>query len=502
MTTDSSDQTRLVAKEAGGTWLAQVVSMGLRYVTMLCTTHVLGTALFGVYTLSITLTSIASTVAVLGLAQGALPFLSKARKSGIKKETLAVVRAALLLVTFASILLATLNFIAAPWFADSVFTKPELSGFLVPFSSLIVITALTMIILSLLQGFMAVKERAWIEGVLVVGMTGLGMALTWWLDLGAKGTIVSVLAGALSGLLAGAFLLSRKAPGSFVPSQSSAPLPLIPMLSYSWPLLGTTMLSFLLAWSDILIIGVFCDSKDVGVYGVCARLAPAIIMFHESLRPVFLSRLSDLYAEKDTHGIHHLFQLTARWAMWPGLIILWVLLLWGTEILSLFGTEFKTGVHVLTVLCIGKAIIACTGMSGLIFGVTNRAKVNLFNMVLLVGGNIVLNLILIPRYGVIGAAIATTTSYILVRTLQAVQIWYIYGILAWNLKSLIPLIGISALAFAFYPLRGGLPFAWGWVFPMVLFLLVCFCLFLFKGLTEDDRTVWRAMTGKLRKLDP
>ncbi|MFH0944619.1 MAG: hypothetical protein V2A76_05420, partial [Planctomycetota bacterium] len=85
-TREESSQARLVAREAGGAGTASVLGMGIRYAAMLCATHVLGGELYGDYTLALAVTGVLTIPALLGLAPGVLPFLSKARQLGSMTE--------------------------------------------------------------------------------------------------------------------------------------------------------------------------------------------------------------------------------------------------------------------------------------------------------------------------------------------------------------------------------------------------------------------------------
>ena len=464
---------------------------------MLCATHILGGELYGDYTLALAITGVLTVPALLGFTPGVLPFLSKARQLKSITEIRAVVRSALLPVSCVSLILLALLLGSASWLGENIFDKPELEQFLLPLGWLVLIGGLSGMVLMLLQGFLLVKERAWIERVIAMGVTGTGMALTWRFEWGVTGVVTSTLAGAIVGLVLGAALLTRKVPGILQPSAETGPWRVRRMLSESWPLMGTSMLAFLLLWTDVLLMGVFRESGEVGVYGACARLAPAIMLAHESLGPIFIARLSDLYAGGDWVGIRHLYRFTARWAIWPGLALASALALWSTELLSLFGPEFSAGATVLIVLAGGKAVATSMGISGRVFAVTGKARINLINMLLLVGGNVILNLLWIPDHGALGAAAATSICLATVRMLQVAELWLLFRIIPWDRRCLIPVLGILAIAGATYPFREGLTGKWGWLLPMSLFFIGCAVLFLLAGVGKEDREVWRAVRGRL-----
>ena len=489
MAKDASSEAPLLARDAGGTWAANVLGMGLGYLSMLFATHALGASRFGALTLGVTLAAFGAALSALGLAPGVLPFLSRARRDDDEVGIRNVIRASLGLTLTASLVVGSALYLAAPWLGRVLFADADFFRILRPLSLLVVFGALSSVALMLLQGFMAIIQRAWIERVLAIGITGLVMGLTWMADWGLPGALTAVIAGPLMGLLAGVALLSGRAPGAFSPVGGLRSLPVSRLLGYSWPLLGTSLFTFLLTWSDILLLGHLRDAEEVGIYGVSARLVLAVTVIHESLRPVFQSRLSDLYVRDDWPGIRRLFRLTARWSLWPALVVGGVLILWSSQLLTLFGPEFTGTAWVLITLCLAKLTVATTGMSGLVFGITGKTRLNLFNLILLFTGNIALNLLLIPRHGALGAALATGISVASIRALQLVQLGYCYRMFSWDLSSLVPLLGVPALAVLVYPFRTGPGGSAGWLLPLILFILACVVLFAAMGIKDEERAV-------------
>lgn len=494
---NEASQARLVAREAGGSGVGSGLGVVFRYLAMLGAAHILGDRLFGDYMLTMAITGMLATIAILGFSPGILPFLSRARVDGKADEVRAVVRSALLPVVLFSITLTILSAWAAPWASETIFDKPQLDQFLLPMSGLIALGAISAVVGTILQGFMAVKEHIWIERAFVSSAIAAGMGVSWLLGFGLIGVVYATLAGVALGLAACVWTLTRVAPGVLNVKLKAAPLKVGEILGYSWPLLGAGMLLFLLMWTDVLMMGVYSESSEVGVYGACSRIAMLALLAHESLGPVFVARLSDLFVRGDWAGISHLYRMTARWAMWPGLALAWSLAIWGADVLAMFGEEFRAGASVLAVLCLGKAAASCCGMAGRVFNVTGKARLNLINMTLLVGSNIALNSLWIPQYGAMGAAAATTSCLTLVRLLQVVQIRLLYGTLPWTYKSLIPLLGIGGLAALVMPWREGPGGDWGWVLSMGIFMIACALLFFVTSFTDDDRTVWRALSGRV-----
>jgi O-antigen/teichoic acid export membrane protein len=489
-------QARFVAREAGGAWLAQVLHGVLRYVGAFFAARILGVSAFGAYSLALAVTGIGTVVSDLGLSPGVLPFLSRARQAGDAARIRALLRDSLLLVTGAGTGVAILVFLAAPWLGDAVFHDPALPRVLRALAPLILLGATVGLLATFLQGFLAIKERAWIERVLVTGVTVAVLAAAWALGWGWPGVIAAMLLGPATGLAAGAVLLKRLAPRPIRSPASPRTRTTGELVAYSWPLLGSSMLVFLLLWSDVLVMGVFREADEVGVYGLCARLAGGVLLVQESIGQVFVPRLSDHFAAGDRDGMRHLYHLSTRWAAWPTVIAAAVLVVWGGPILALFAPGFAAGAAPLAVLAVAKAIGVASGMSGKVFAVTGHARVTFVNLILMVGCNIALNLLWIPRHGAMGAAAATLVSIAGVNALQVFQVSARLRLLPWDRRILWPLLGVPLLALLVVPFREGPAGSLGWLVPLAGFAGACVVLYLVRGVGAEEREVWRTIGNR------
>jgi O-antigen/teichoic acid export membrane protein len=262
------------------------------------------------------------------------------------------------------------------------------------------------------------------------------------------------------------------------------------------------MLTFGLLWMDMLLMGYFRESREVGVYGLCARLAPAVALVPESLGPVFTAQLSRLFVERDWDSIRRLYRFTTRWAIWPAHTIGWILVLWSEPILSVFGREFRAGATALVLLAAAKAVSASGGHCGKVLAMTDRAGFNLFNTGVAVAVNLGLNLLWIPRFGGAGAAAATCCCLLLSKTLQVIEVRIFYRMLPWDVRGLAGVAAPALVAAALFPFRDGLAGPWGWLLPLGVYVLAATAAYLALGIGEEDRAVWRAMRRRIAARRP
>ena len=104
---------------------------------------------------------------------------------------------------------------------------------------------------------------------------------------------------------------------------------------------------------------------------------------------------------------------TVRWTFWPSLILAIVLVVLGKFILSLFGDGFTQGYPLLCVLVIGLVVRSSIGPSERLLNMIGRQKMCAVVYAGAFATNLVLCFVLIPRFGLMGAAIATVTAILL-----------------------------------------------------------------------------------------
>jgi O-antigen/teichoic acid export membrane protein len=119
------------------------------------------------------------------------------------------------------------------------------------------------------------------------------------------------------------------------------------------------------------------------------------------------------------------FSTVTRWTTTIGLPLALIVGLLRKDLLLLFHNTFTFDATFMLLLLIPPVLSCCFGLAGNIVVMTGHAKWNLFNSVTAGGLNAVLNYLLIPRYGLMGAAAATVTASVIVTALQLIEARYL-----------------------------------------------------------------------------
>jgi O-antigen/teichoic acid export membrane protein len=163
--------------------------------------------------------------------------------------------------------------------------------------------------------------------------------------------------------------------------------------------------------TDILMLGLLRKANEVGIYKAVVSASTLITFVLSSANIVLGPQIARLWSLGKKEELQKILTIAARIISFFVAITSVVLILWGKTLLTVFfGQEFGEGYAVLKILCIGQIINGFAGSVGLILQMTGFEK----KVALAVGWaaviNVLLNLILVPDYGMSGAAIASAIS--------------------------------------------------------------------------------------------
>lgn len=181
----------------------------------------------------------------------------------------------------------------------------------------------------------------------------------------------------------------------------------------SGPLVLLEGFSILLLNVDILLLDLFVTPDQIGIYFAAARTISLIAFIHFAVSAATMPRFASLNAAGDREGLRSFLSQSRKWTFLPSLAGAIVILAVGRPLLWLFGPEFTASYPVMFVLVLGLLARAAAGPTQSLLVATGHQTLTAVVMAVTLGLNVVLNLILIPRYGIMGAGIATATAIML-----------------------------------------------------------------------------------------
>lgn len=180
--------------------------------------------------------------------------------------------------------------------------------------------------------------------------------------------------------------------------------------SLSLPLLVMGAMQELLNQLEIILLGSLAGPREAGLFSAAWRLA--------SLAPFALVALSvasgplvaSAHHRRAWTELHAITRLSARLGLGFAALASVLLLVLGRPLLAIFGPEFPQAWPALAILLAGALVNAFTGIVGYLLTLTGRQAQALVIFGATVVVSLGLNLVLIPRFGIIGAAVASASA--------------------------------------------------------------------------------------------
>lgn len=183
-------------------------------------------------------------------------------------------------------------------------------------------------------------------------------------------------------------------------------------LGVSTVMLVTPVYYFLLFETDAIILGVLAGAHEVGVYQVARRLAELAVFCAGAASSVGLPRLAQAHASRQVDRVQTTVDTMNGIALVSTAATVMGLVLLGPWALGMFGSDFTDGYLPMLVLALARLASLLVGpASDLLLMTGHHARLGKVNLVCALV-NIALNLVLIPRLGVLGAALATGLALI------------------------------------------------------------------------------------------
>src|SRR5436305_9037063 len=178
-----------------------------------------------------------------------------------------------------------------------------------------------------------------------------------------------------------------------------------------------------LIWADTIILGLYLPSSEVGRYNVIGRLMLLAAMAMVPINASFAPRIADLYQRGRHDALQRTYIVATGWILRLSLPAFVGLVVFSRQLTAVFGKGFTVSTTIVVVLVVGKLTDAATGPCGLMLNQSGRVALNMVDNVGVLVANVFLNVYLIPRYGILGSAIAWAISLIAVNVARVVQVW-------------------------------------------------------------------------------
>jgi O-antigen/teichoic acid export membrane protein len=402
----------------------------------------LGAGLYGIYTYGYTLVLILANFALIGTDKALLRFLSEYNEE--RSEQNRILGLASVTSVVGSVVAASLLYILAPLISSFTLETPLLTSVLQVLAIFIPIRALTKTVSSVFRSLELPEYQILTLNVVppFARLAAAGIALA------AGATLIGVTAAIVaSGVIAfGVALVLFLSRLSLWPSRGNSREELVDFYNYSIPLTFQHFGQMLYREIDLLMVGVLLSgSAAVGIYKIAIVIAGFLQLPLSGFNQLFPSVASRLYTRGQFNELEAVYSRVTRWTFTVSLLPAIGVIVYAEEVLSLFGSAFTAGEPVLLLVVFAQLANTAVGPTKYLLMMTDHQYLSLANEWILGGLNIILNVVLIDRFGIVGAALATVIVFVGVNAFRVVEIWYTEQLFPYSLKFLKPLFaGIVA----------------------------------------------------------
>jgi O-antigen/teichoic acid export membrane protein len=398
----SGASSALVIKAAG---------LGLGYAFAVAVTRSAGADAWGVFSLCFTVLTLASIAARMGTDTALLRLMAAGQ--GGRAEAAGLVRVATRLVLPSAVVCALAVHFGAEVLAGRIFHKPQLAAAIRTAAWGVPPVALSLLLSQGLRGLRRVAEYSFFDLVArflsALALFPLALRLT-------TPELAPVLAFVIGAyLVAAANLLVMRSRVRGLPQGDPARAWSgggRALLAIGFPLLLASSAVYLKGWVDTVMLGIMRTEAEVGVYNLALKLATLAGLPLVAVNSIAAPRFAAAYGRGDQAALRREVEHSGRLILVSSVPIAAVLIIFAGPLLSVFGREVAVGVPTLRVLTLGFLLSALVGSVGYLLQMTGRQWFFQAVTTVTLVFNVLSNLLLIPRFGIMGAGISTAAGLV------------------------------------------------------------------------------------------
>jgi len=393
--------------------------------------RLLGPAALGTFSVAWANTDLISKLSVFGLDNAITTFIARSEANDEHDRSRALYLAAVVLVLVQSFLVAIAGAVALHFLASRIAYPREMISALAFLLFALPGVGLYRVSTSISRGMKVMKHDIFSRGMteplattiafliaLTIGLKEFAPETAAIIGTGASGIVALILAGRLF----------RRGAGS----QSTSVLAEIkPLLAYAAPITAYQILNAFIFRLDVIMLGWFIGRAPgvtlatVGIYGAVVDVAGGLRKVNQSFNPIFAPVVAGMTATGDHKEAAAAYARIAQWMLWILLPATIVMALSGSVILLIYGKAFAQGGTWLTIVAAGCATNAFVSLGETVI-LVQRPRLNLVNSIIACTIAVLVNLWLIPRYGVTGAAISILVPYVVQGILRSLVLRFVF----------------------------------------------------------------------------
>ena len=457
-TTDTSvpssstgDQT--MAEQGGVTFAGELIKKGFGFLVVAVITRLVSPGVYGLFVLSTSVLHLTQVFASAGLHRAIdyfVPqYLDRDEPGRARGVTIQVFTLLLLTSTVTGVGL----FFAADTLA-AAFNEPGVATGLRMLAVALPLLAIFNGLMASYSGIKRLRYRVYVRDITRPTIRLIATVGLLLFGFGLVGIVGGYMIGLAVGILLGIVLLARQ---DVLKGGKTAFTPVREILWYGVPLALAGVIYVVMGQVDYFVVGYFMSSEDVGIYRIGYMLAANLLVFFSSLAPIFKPLIAEERQDRD--AVAERYQTATRWVLALSLPVAAILVLGAEAYLALvFTPQYTAASGVILALIVGYLVsVTAGGPDGALLQGLGYSRLVFFNSALLLIANVVFSVLLVPRYGILGAGLGTMLALTLSGTAALLEVYHYRRIhpftreLGLVVVAWLPALAIGALVVAVVP---------------------------------------------------
>lgn len=467
--------------------MSKLFSKAIGYAFTLIVIWALGANGYGLYSYAASIVAVLMILAPMGSDKSLLRFLPDIQAN--EGDADSVVSLSLLTAATGGMVFGTGLYFAAPTISKLTLNDRNFVLVLQIIALLLPINSVFVAITHTLRALKLIRPQVVLQHVLRPVSKFLIVLVIFYLGFGIYGLVSGLVISGLLTAFAGFWLLygltdlsvSRPSFNDGVPAY----------YNFSLPIAFRNVGGMLYSKTDILMLGFFVTSANVGYYNVATLLSTLTVLPLTGLNQIFPAVASELYHSDQKDELAAIQSTLIRWTLIISLFLVSSLGVYRYQVLGIFGQGFTVAGIALLILLGGELADAFAYGSGYFLTVSDHQYLLMMNQWTFGVLNLVLNYVAISELGIVGAALATGSVKAIQNVTRIVECWYLENHFPYDLDILnpfLPIIGATICMILVREVIGGIPaiFLGG-----VLGILAYVALLYMFGLTSEDKHLLR-----------
>lgn len=390
---------------------------------------------------------ILESVALLGTDTGLVRVLPGHLASGREADVHRTLVISAVPVVALSVATAAGLYALAPGLAPSLVgpeVAPLMSEMLRALALVLPVASLHDLVLAGTRGMGSMRPTVVVENIGRLGFQALAVLVAYLM--GADPLLLAMAWSLpyLAGLAASSLWLRRLVMAHKAPVDAPRPWRVLAgeFWSYTAPRAVARVTQTALKRSDIVLVAALASPAEAALYTAATRFIVLGQLFVQSVQQALSPQLSSLFTRGETRAADSVFQAATLWSMiaaWP---LYLVLATWSPVLMGVFGDGYDVASDVVLILSLTMLLATACGPVDSVLLMAGHSWLSLINSTVTLAVNVGLNLVLIPLYGIGGAAIAWSIAIVVRNLLPLIQVRRHLSM--WPLTQAAGLIGVSA----------------------------------------------------------